>query len=282
MLRGVTRPSWLIHRASSQGRAQFWALATRPLKQLARAGATEEKPLLWPEEKTKDSTESLQGHGREAQGDEEGRLTPSAVERCGTLWSARAAIRVQPAEKTRCPQCHPHSHHVARGGHCPGARLPRARAAPSAARTLLAGAGPLQVRRSHAGPAGLVRGRPLPVMERRGSSTRVRCGRGRPPACALTRLLRGLVVKPPHCTAVWLIEPAALHLGRATGTGGRQWEHRETQQEAERPQPPGPRPPRTSTSVRPKCRHPCSRHIHRASGKLARLARHAVDRAAVR
>lgn len=83
MLRGVTRPSWLIHRASSQGRAQFWALATRPLKQLARAGATEEKPLLWPEEKTKDSTESLQGHGREAQGDEEGRLTPSAVERCG-------------------------------------------------------------------------------------------------------------------------------------------------------------------------------------------------------
>lgn len=83
MLRGVTRPSWLIHRASSQGRAQFWALATRPLKQLARAGATEEKPLLWPEEKTKDSTESLQGHGRAAQGDEEGRLTPSAVERCG-------------------------------------------------------------------------------------------------------------------------------------------------------------------------------------------------------
>lgn len=89
-------------------------------------------------------------------------------------------------------------------GHCPGARLPRARAAPSAARTLLAGAGALQVRRSHAGPAGLVRGRPLPVTERRGSSTRVRCGRGRPPACALTRLLLGLVVKPPHCTAVRL------------------------------------------------------------------------------
>lgn len=64
--------------------------------------------------------------------------------------------------------------------------------------------GPLQVRRSHAGPAGLVRGRPLPVTERRGSSTRVRCGRGRPPACALTRLLLGLVVKPPHCTAVRL------------------------------------------------------------------------------